>query len=402
VGANFLSPARFVGSPETKKKVAFLVGSPAPWDPRFERMAASPNYEIKVFYCRRAQQDQQWRMRAIAYPVSFLRNWAPQGWNRYPLISDINPGVWRALARFRPRAVVIHGFATVTCLLAVLWARSHHVPFLLRGDSNFLDEADPSRSRNGLRRRYLRWLVREAAGCLPIGELNRRFWTSWGTNPKKLFFVPLGMDTDSLRKEAEPWRVRRREVRSENGWTQDYLILYVGRLVHQKRVDVLIEAMRRIEQSRTDIGLLIVGDGVERQQLMQQAQGLKNVQFLGFRDRPDLPRYYGVADLFVLPSEIEAWGMVVLEALACGLPVIATSRVGAAWDLIQDGKNGYVIPENDAAALAAAIEQACQPNRGPLDEKESRDAVADWGIDSYIRGLHSALDYCLASSATAL
>jgi glycosyltransferase involved in cell wall biosynthesis len=382
-----------------RKRVALLVGSPAPWDPRFERMAASPRYEVKVFYCRRTQPDQQWQMRAITYPACFLRNWAPRSWYRYPLISDINPGVWRALTRFRPGAVVIHGFATVTCLLAVLWARSYRVPFLLRGDSNFLDEANPSRSRNGLRRRYLRWLVRHAAGLLSIGELNRRFWTSYGAQAAKIHFVPYGVDTDYFRKQAEPWRARRREVRTENGWTQDYLILYVGRLVRQKRVDILIEAMRRIEQSRTDLGLLIVGDGVERQQLMQQAQGLKRLHFLGFKDRPDLPPYYAIADLFVMPSEVEPWGMVVVEALACRLPVIATRKVGAAWDLIQEGKNGCVIPENDATALAVAIDRGCQPNRAPLDEKESRDAVADWGIDSYVRRLSSALDCCVPDSA---
>jgi glycosyltransferase involved in cell wall biosynthesis len=380
------------------RRVALLVGSPAPWDPRFEGMAASRRYEIKVFYCRRTQQDQQWQMRAINYPASFLSNWAPRSWYQYPLISDINPGVWRALTRFRPGALVIHGFATITCLLAVLWARCHHVPFLLRGDSNLLDEAAPSRSRNGFRRRYIRWLVQRAAGFLSIGELNRRFWTSYGADAKKVFFVPLGVDTDSLRKRAEPRRARRREIRSENGWTQDYLILYVGRLVHQKRVDVLIEAMRSLGQTRKDIGLLIVGDGVERQQLMQQAQGLKNLHFLGFRDRPDLPPYYAVADLLVIPSEIEPWGMVVVEALACGLPVIATRKVGAAWDLIQEGKNGHIVPENDAAALAAAIERACQPNRALVGEGKSQLTVADWGIDSYVRRLHSALDYCLASS----
>ncbi|MGD1156361.1 MAG: glycosyltransferase [Terriglobia bacterium] len=382
-----------------KKRVALLVGSPAPWDPRFERMAASPRYEIKVFYCRRVQADQQWRMGPIAYPAAFLRNWALRHWRRYPLISDINPGVWRALTHFRPGLVVVHGFATVTCLLAVLWARCHHVPFLLRGDSNLLDEANASRSRNGLRRRYLRWLVRHAAGCLSIGELNHRFWTSYGADAKKILFVPLGVDTDYFRKQAEHWRARRKEIRLKSGWAHEYLVLYVGRLVRHKRVDVLIEAMRRLGQARKDIALLIVGDGIEHRQLAQQAKGLKNVYFLGFKDRPDLPQYYGVADVFVIPSETEAWGMVIVEALACGLRVIATRMVGAAWDLVQDGKNGCVVPENDAAALALAIDRACQSDRAALGEKESREAVADWGIDSYVRGLHSALDCCLPDSA---
>jgi glycosyltransferase involved in cell wall biosynthesis len=314
------------------------------------------------------------------------------------MISDIHPGIWHALTRFRPGVVVVHGFATVTCLLAILWARCYRVPYLLRGDSNVLDEARPSRSRNGLRKRYLRWLVRHAAAFPSIGELNRRFWKTYGADEKRIFFVPYGVDTDYFREKAEPWRARRAEIKLENGWNPKHLVLYVGRLVRQKRVDVLIEAMCKLEQDRKDIALLIVGDGVEHQQLAEQAKGLKNVRFLGFKDRPDLPQYYAVADVFVIPSEIEPWGMVVAEALACGLPVIATRKVGAAWDLIEDGKNGYIVPENDAAALAVAIDRACQADRVPMGASESRKVVGDWGIDAYVRGLDSALDFCLSDS----
>ena len=382
-----------------RKRVALLVGAPAPWDPRFEKMANSPKYEIKVFYCRPRQEDQKWQMHAIAYPATFLRNWAPRGWSRYPLAGDINPGIWRALTIFRPDAVVVHGFATVTCLLAILWARFHRVPYLLRGDSNILNEADPSRRRNRLRAWYLRWLVRNAKTYPAIGELNRRFWISHGADPERILFVPYGVDTEYFRKQSELWRARRIELRRENDWTQGYLLLYVGRLVHQKRVDVLIEAMRKLEETRKDIALLIVGDGVDHPQLAKRAGGLKNIYFLGFKDRPELPRYYAVADVFVLPSEVEPWGMVVAEALACRLPVITTRKVGAAWDLIREGRNGYVVPENDPAALAVAIDRACRAGFTGLNETESQDAVADWGIDACVRGLHAALDSCLPDAA---
>jgi len=210
--------------------------------------------------------------------------------------------------------------------------------------------------------------------------------------------VPYAVDTDYFREQADIWRARRAEIRAEKGWTQDYVLLYVGRLVRKKRVDVLIATMQKLERTRKDIRLLIVGDGVEYTPLAEQARGLGNVHFLGFRDLPDLPQYYAIADAFVLPSEIEPWGIVVAEALACGLPVIATRKVGAAWDLIQDGKNGYVVPENDAAALAVAIDRACKSNSLASGDREFQGGVADWGIDSYVQGLHAALDYCLPDS----
>ena len=210
--------------------------------------------------------------------------------------------------------------------------------------------------------------------------------------------MPYAVDTDYFREQADLWRARRAEIKAEKGWKQDYVLLYVGRLVRKKRVDVLIAAMQKLERTRKDIGLLIVGDGVEYEPLAEQARGLRNVHFQGFRDLPDLPQYYATADAFVLPSEIEPWGIVVAEALACGLPVIATRKVGAAWDLIQDGENGYVVPENDPAALAVAIDRACRSDSFPLGGRESQGAIANWGMDSYVRGIHAALDYCLPDS----
>ena len=265
---------------------------------KVERLEPAGAPALRMYACGPTIYDyghignfRQWRMRPIPYPACFLSNWASPSWHRYPMISDIHPGIWHALTRFRPGVVVVHGFATVTCLLAILWALCHHVPFLLRGDSNVLDEARPSRKQNGFRSRYLRWLVRHAAAFPSIGELETAGFDAVRRQPQEILFVPYGVDTDYFREQAEPWRARRTEIRSENGWNHDYLLLYVGRLVRQKRVDVLIEAMRGLEEARKDIALLIVGEGVEHQQLADQAKGLRNVYFLGFKDRPDLPQY---------------------------------------------------------------------------------------------------------------
>jgi glycosyltransferase involved in cell wall biosynthesis len=125
---------------------------------------------------------------------------------------------------------------------------------------------------------------------------------------------------------------------------------------------------------------------------------MPNVYFAGFQDPSHLPRYYGVADIFVLPSQCEPWGLVVNEAMASGLPVIATGNVGAGRDLIVDGENGCLVAENEPVALASAIDRACvsEEHLSLLGEK-ARSTVQSWNFDSTLAGFHNALSRCLGA-----
>lgn len=379
-----------------KKRLAILVGVPTPYrEPVFERLAGSSEYEIRVLYCRRRQADQQWQMLEKPYQACFLKNYAPAAWVDRLLISEINPSVWRELRVFQPEAVIVYGYHTVSTLLAILWAIRGRVPFLLRGDSNPLDEAEKPLLTLWMKRLFLRWLTKRAVGFLSIGTLNSAYWLEYGASSEKVFMARYAVDNGYFQTQAAAYRGARQRISEENGWKQPYLLLYVGRLIPHKRVDVVIEAMRRLSAKRSDIALLIVGDGVERKALEKRAQALPQVFFLGFRDYGVLPKYYGVADLFVLPSETEPWGLVVNEAMASGLPVIATRKVGAAHDLIIEGENGYLVRENDVEAMASAIDHACQSKERlrALGER-AQQSVASWNYDATLEGFHRALDYC--------
>jgi glycosyltransferase involved in cell wall biosynthesis len=146
---------------------------------------------------------------------------------------------------------------------------------------------------------------------------------------------------------------------------------------------------------RPDIGLLVVGDGPERESLKEQARHLPQVFFLGFQDWDQLPRFYAAADLFVLPSRREPWGLVVNEAMASGLPVLATRRVGAVQDLVLEGQTGFVVPENDADALASAIDRACQStDRLRTMGEEAQKLIEPWNYEATLSGFYQALALC--------
>ena len=120
----------------------------------------------------------------------------------------------------------------------------------------------------------------------------------------------------------------------------------------------LLEARQRLD--RPEVSWLLAGDGPLRAQLERAAaeHGFDRVAFPGYLPYPELPRVYAAADVFVHPAREERWGVSVAEALACGLPVVTSDRVGAGYDLVEPGVNGGRYPAGDGAALATELERA--------------------------------------------
>lgn len=378
------------------KRVAVLVGAPTPYrEPLFKRLAESSDYELRVLYCRERQPDQGWNLTTRDYPAAFLRNLSPVRWRGRFFISDINPGVCRELQTYGPDVVIVYGYNTLTDLLVIRWCKRRRIPLLMRSDSNFLTEPAKTYFRLTAKRLFLAWLTKQVTAFLSVGTMNSAYWQHYGVSPDQLFKAHCAIDNDYFESEAACYRADRIRIRAENGWRSTFLLLYVGRLVPLKRVDVLIEAVRLASASGLDIGLLVVGDGAERKRLEEQARDLPQVHFVGFREWRDLPRYYGIADLFVLPSEVESWGLVINEAMASGLPVVATRVAGAARDLIVEGKNGFLVPVGDAVTLASTVKQVCvsKDYLSILGKNAQADCRA-WSYSAAVEGINRALKFC--------
>ena len=132
------------------------------------------------------------------------------------------------------------------------------------------------------------------------------------------------------------------------------MILAIGQMIHRKGFDVLLKAAKDLDP---ETGIYFVGgEAKEEYWKLREELGLKNVHFLGFQKKERLAQYYKAADVFVLPTREDIWGLVINEALAYGLPTITTDRCVAGLELIEDGINGYVVPVEDADALAEKIQ----------------------------------------------
>jgi glycosyltransferase involved in cell wall biosynthesis len=203
----------------------------------------------------------------------------------------------------------------------------------------------------------VRTLVRGSSSWIAYGTRARDYLVQLGAAPERVFIAYNTVDVDWFRARADELRNRRSELRRELGLADRPVVLYVGQLIARKGVRDLLIAFETLAPRCDGMQLVLVGYGPLEHELRERVlRGqLERVHFAGHVPIPDLPRYYAAADVLVLPSHEEVWGLVLNEAAASGLPLVATNVVGASPDLIEPGVNGFSVPPGRPDCLAHAI-----------------------------------------------
>jgi glycosyltransferase involved in cell wall biosynthesis len=205
---------------------------------------------------------------------------------------------------------------------------------------------------------------------------------------------PYCVDTRVFQHEEHHRAELRQRLRHELGIEPDRVVLlFSGKLGARKAPDLLIEAVKRLPPEKRDRTVVIfLGSGGLRPQLAESAARMPRVavHFAGFQNQSRISPYYHAADLFVLPSNSETWGLVVNEALHHGLPCVATEAVGCAVDLIEPGVTGEIAPAGDAAALAAAIERAGPLAGEPAIRAKCRAKITAFTVERAAEGIAKA------------
>ena len=199
-----------------------------------------------------------------------------------------------------------------------------------------------------------RWLFLRVDGIVTVGKDGREFACRYGADPDHIFYAPHVIDVEHYRNVSRASLAEREQLRRKLG-LRGCTFVYVGRLWWGKGLSYLLDAFGEVqERSREPVSLLLVGDGPEEERLRRvcEERGIRNVVFAGFKQKPELPRYYAAADVFVFPTLGDPYGLVVDEAMACSLPVISTSAAGEIRDRVEEGVNGYIVPPEDGRALA--------------------------------------------------
>lgn len=394
----------------SRQRLAVVVTHPVQYQvPLYRRLASHPGIDLTVFYGSdfgaRLRRDPgfglslRWdRPLLDGYRWRLLDNLSP-----LPSIDParslglINPGIALQLARGRFDALLIPGTWSATYWIAALAARALGLPILFRG------EVAPPGPREGLRASLgdvarRRWFGKMAA-CLAIGEASAEFYRHYGVPEDRIFRAPYAVDNDFFRSEAMRWEGRREEAKRAVGVDPKRpVVLFVGKLIERKRPQDLLRAL---EALRTPATILFVGEGPLRSSLETEARerGLSAV-FAGFRNQSELPACYAAADVFAFPSAFEPYGLVLNEAMCAGLPVVVSTGVMAARDLVRDGVNGRLHSPGDLAALGARLDELlADPETRKRMGAASSERISSWNYNACVDGILRALDQVACRSS---
>jgi glycosyltransferase involved in cell wall biosynthesis len=388
-------------------RVAYLVTHPIQYQaPLLRLIAAQSDIDLTVFF----QSDMSLNAYAdtgfghsVKWDVSLVDGYRHEflpGISRHGTVTAQRPISWgfaSRLSRARFDALWVHGYARWINWLAILCAKARGLAVLVRDEAT-LFSTERSLMRRQAKRAFFFALSRVGDGFLAIGSANRDYYLAHGVPRQRIFDMPYCVDNEFFARRAREARELLDQLRTDLGIEFGQpVILYASKFEPRKRPGDLLLAYEKViarSEARLKPQLVFLGDGELRPSLEAEVRKnrLTGVKFLGFRNQSELPKFYALCDVFVLPSTGEPWGLVVNEVMATGKPVVVSDQVGCGRDLVRGGTNGFVYPVGDVDALATSLirvlgnrEEAARMGQA------SREIMAKWSFAEDIEGLRLAL-----------
>ena len=302
-------------------KAVFITNIPSPYRVDFFAYLQKhyPEYEFHIIFSGAGMENRKWSVElAELSHYHFLKSKTLIIRKRFDDRYVFLPvGVEKLLAEIKPDLVFAMEY-NPTILRAVHWCRKKRIPFISWTDGTLNSEKNIGKVQR-LSRSYI---IKRAAAFVASSTASKQAQIAYG---------------------ADDYSGRE--------------LLYVGSLIQRKGLDLLLPALAETSE---DIHLTIVGEGQERELLTEQAGKLgitDRLRFLGYVEGEPLRELYHNADVFILPTREDCFGLVILEAMCASLPVISSKYADGAFDLVAEGENGYIVDPEDTHAFAEKIDQ---------------------------------------------
>lgn len=356
------------------KRVLFITNYPAPYRVRFFDELGK-HMDVTVLFSDRIEEKKhrssQWFVQGEGHFHMVQLNKRIFTMRGRDLCLDVTSWVRQSFD-----AIVVCGYSTPTVLLAMAYMRLHKIPFYMEVDGGLI------REESGIKLQMKRKLVSAADAWISSGSHTTQYLAHYGAREEDTYFYPFSSlwEADILKETVTA--KEKKSLRSELGIREQNVVLTIGQFIHRKGFDVLLQAAAQL---KSQTGIYIVGgEPTEEYLQMVEKLQLKNVHFLGFMKKEELIRHYKAADVFVLPTREDIWGLVINEAMAYGLPVITTDRCVAGLELVENGVNGYIVPVEDETALAEKID-ACFAGDFRRMGEASLEKVRPYTIENMVR-----------------
>ncbi len=363
-------------------KIVIITNIPSPYRVDFfNYLMDNSGFEYHVVYASRNEGNREWKvdpstLRNSTFLAAKTITIKKKTDNRY---IHITTGVGGVLNKLNPDVVIASEY-NITVLQALLWSKRNRKKFVSWTDGTLNSEKNIGILQS-LARKYV---IRSSDAYIGSSSASRQTQIAYGANPDKCFTSFLTVDIDKFRQK--------REKAAGN------TIIFVGQLILRKGVDLLFAALQKV---RVEWRLIVVGNGPDLHKLMELADQMGlgcKIEFCGFLPQEKLLEKYAQSDLFILPTREDCFGLVILEAMCSGLPLIVSKFADGAGDLVEDGKNGFIVDPYDSEQLAEKIEQV-------LIDKEvaeqmgcySEEKCKGFSFESVSIGFVAAADFAINS-----
>ena len=251
--------------------------------------------------------------------------------------------------------IIIGAYHTPTARIAIEYMRMKRIPFIISSDGGFITQ-----NENKLKYIIKKHYISSADGWLSTGVATSEYLCHYGADRGKIHCYPFTSVSCNQILDKPISEKEKIYFRKKLGIIEEKICISVGQFIHRKGFDLLLDAACDMNPS---IGVYIIGGKPTKDYLEKVSMyKLTNVHFVDFMGKEELSEYYKAADLFVLPTREDIWGLVINEAMCYGLPVVTTNRCVAGLEMVQQGMNGYIVPVDSVKELKDAMETALNSN----------------------------------------
>lgn len=331
------------------------------------------------------------------YQSEFLKNWRSSGPLTNSFFDVFNPSVITKLWKTKHKIVVVNGWSYSSNWLVFIFGKLFGKKIWMRAENPLHKELTKSPKLLFIKKIILKHILFKLFidKFLYIGSQNKAFYQFYGVNEESRYiFTPYAVDNKQFQTEKLKFSKNINELKTELQVDSDKkIILFSGKYIEVKRPLDLLEAFKML--NNPDYHLIFVGEGKLRKQMEDYVKqnGLQNVLLTGFVNQSQISKYYAIANVFVMCSEMETWGLSLNEAMNFELPVVISSTCGSSFDLVKDGVNGYIFQKSDVSNLAKKIESvlSSEENKRKMG-KASLEIINRYSIDVIVDNIKKQID----------
>jgi len=252
----------------------------------------------------------------------------------------------KKIRSYRPDVLNLTGYYDPAQWVLLFYAKLWGIKVIISNESNVRDH-----SRKGVKERFKAFLLKQADGFFCFGTSSAAYLTDLGVAPSQILTQKAAVvDNEMILTHYQRAMIQREVLKNQKNWAK-YNFIFIGRLIPPKNLVMLIEAFNEVSHEAADWGLVLLGEGEQKTTLQSLAQNLNRIHFEAGVPWFEVAEYLAMSDVLVLPSISEPWGLVVNEAMICGLPVLVSKPSGCVEDLVKEGQNGFTFNPNQRRDL---------------------------------------------------